>query len=153
MMEEEYERRQLELARHAESEGAWYYDPDSPTIWKQYIIGPVPLWKRIFWGCFPPSHITMQLILQRRSEQGSSLFRVGSGCQRVRRCNIGPWNSRHPQVATVETLPGPRLTAAGVIGQPLQGSGRHRLSHGDVEASRCTILASRSRHISLSGCG
>lgn len=69
MMEEEYERRQLELARHAESEGAWYYDPDSPTIWKQYIIGPVPLWKRIFWGCFPPSHITMQLILQRRSEQ------------------------------------------------------------------------------------
>lgn len=24
-----------------------HYDPDSPVIWKQYIIGPVPLWRRV----------------------------------------------------------------------------------------------------------
>jgi hypothetical protein len=28
----------------AKSEGASYYDPDNPTVWKQYIVGPVPLW-------------------------------------------------------------------------------------------------------------
>jgi len=32
-MDDEYETQR---------EGAWYYDPISPVIWKQYIVGPVP---------------------------------------------------------------------------------------------------------------
>jgi hypothetical protein len=44
MDKEDYERQQEELARHAASEGAWYYDPDSPALWKRFILGPIPLW-------------------------------------------------------------------------------------------------------------
>ena len=66
MDKEEYERRQEELARHAESEGAWYYDPDSPTLWKRFILGPVPLWRRFWWSIFPPSFQTL-MQMQRRS--------------------------------------------------------------------------------------
>jgi len=69
MDKDEYERQQEELARHAESEGAWYYDPESPVIWKQYIIGPVSLWRRALWWFFPPSHAKMHRLMQRRSDQ------------------------------------------------------------------------------------
>jgi hypothetical protein len=68
MDKEEYQRRQEEIARHAESEGAWYYDPDSPIIWKRYIVGPVPLWRRLVWRLFPPSHAKMRRLMQRRSD-------------------------------------------------------------------------------------
>jgi len=69
MDKEEYERRQTEVARFAESEGATYYDPDSPVVWKQYIIGPVSLWRRLFWSIFPPSHAKMRRIQRRRNDQ------------------------------------------------------------------------------------
>lgn len=69
MDEEEYERRQEELARHAASEGAWYYDPDSPTLWKRFILGPVPLWRRLLWSIFPPSFQTLMHIQRRRSDK------------------------------------------------------------------------------------
>jgi hypothetical protein len=69
MDKDEYERRQEEIARFAESEGAWYYDPESPVIWKQYVIGPVPLWRRVLWWFYPPSHAKMRRIMQRRSDQ------------------------------------------------------------------------------------
>jgi hypothetical protein len=54
MDKDEYERQEEELARFAESEGAWYYDPESPVIWKRYILGPMPLWWRVLWWFFPP---------------------------------------------------------------------------------------------------
>ena len=54
MDKDEYERRQEEIARFAESEGAWYYDPESLVIWRQYVIEPVPLWWRVLWWFFPP---------------------------------------------------------------------------------------------------
>jgi hypothetical protein len=41
MDKEEYVRRQRGIAKHAASEGTDYYDPDSPVIWKRYIVGPV----------------------------------------------------------------------------------------------------------------
>ena len=66
---EEYDRKRKELEEFAKSEGAWYYDPESPVVWKQYIIGPVPLWRRILWWFFPPSHTKMHRIMQRRSDQ------------------------------------------------------------------------------------
>jgi hypothetical protein len=69
MDEEEYERQQREIAQHAACEGATYYDPDSPVIWKRYIIGPVPRWRRLLWWFFPPSHRKMREIMQRRSEK------------------------------------------------------------------------------------
>jgi hypothetical protein len=55
-----------ELQEFAKSVGAWYYDPGSPVVWKRYIIGPVPLWRRILWWFFPPSDIKMQRITERR---------------------------------------------------------------------------------------
>ena len=62
----EYEaRRRKEIAELAESEGAWYYDPESPVIWKQYVIGPVSLWRRVVWWFFPPSHAKMIRIVRR----------------------------------------------------------------------------------------
>jgi hypothetical protein len=67
--DDEYKRRREEIARHAESEGAWYYDPESPVNWKRYIIGPVPIWRRILWWFFPPSHGKMRRIMQRRSDK------------------------------------------------------------------------------------
>ena len=82
---------------------------------------------------------------------GSSLFRVGSGCQSARCSRNGPWNSRRPQLVTDGISPRPKPPAAGSVGQPFQGSGHHRLSRTNVEASRCTILASRSCPISLPG--
>jgi hypothetical protein len=60
MDKDEYLRRQEEIARFAESEGVAHYDPDSPVVWKQYIIGPVPLWRRLLWSIFPPSHTKMR---------------------------------------------------------------------------------------------
>jgi len=69
MDKEEHERRQEEIAHFAKSEGATYYDPDSPVVWKQYIIGPVSLWRRLLWSIFPPSHAKMRRIQQRRSDQ------------------------------------------------------------------------------------
>ena len=69
MDREEYEQRQREIAEHAKAEGAWYYDPDSPVIWKRYIIGPVPLWRRTLWWFFPPSHYKMRKIMQRRTDK------------------------------------------------------------------------------------
>lgn len=68
MDKEEYQRRQEEIAEHAASEGAWYYDPESPVIWKRYIVGPVPFWRRLLWRLFPPSHAKMRRIMQRRSD-------------------------------------------------------------------------------------
>ena len=41
MDKEEYEKRQSEIAEHAASEGAHYYDPDGPVIWERYIVGSV----------------------------------------------------------------------------------------------------------------
>jgi hypothetical protein len=69
MDREDYERQQEELARHAASEGAWYYDPDSPTLWKRFILGPVPLWRRVFWSIFPPSFLTLMQFQQRRRDR------------------------------------------------------------------------------------
>lgn len=69
MDREEYEERQEELRRHAKAEGAWYYDPESPVIWKRYIIGPVPLWRRALWWFFPPSHTKMLRMMRRRGDQ------------------------------------------------------------------------------------
>jgi hypothetical protein len=69
MDKEEYERQQREIADHAKSEGAWYYDPESPVIWKRYIIGPVPLWRRTLWWFFPPSHHKMRKIMRRRNDE------------------------------------------------------------------------------------
>ncbi len=66
---EEYERRQDELARHAESEGAWYYDPNSPTLWKRFILGKVPLWRRLLWSIFPPSFTTLMEMQRRRGDK------------------------------------------------------------------------------------
>jgi hypothetical protein len=69
MDKEEYKKRQEEIAQFAEREGASYYDPDSPVIWKQYIIGPVPKWRRLLWWFFPPSHTKMREIQRRRSDK------------------------------------------------------------------------------------
>jgi hypothetical protein len=69
MDKDEYESRQEEIARFAESEGASYYDPESRVIWKQYTIGPVPRWRRALWWFFPPSHAKMRRIMQWRSDQ------------------------------------------------------------------------------------
>src|SRR6266849_3566143 len=69
MDKEEYARQQQEIADLAKSEGAWYYDPDSPVIWKRSVIGPVPPWRRVAWSLFPPSHAKMRRLMQRRSEQ------------------------------------------------------------------------------------
>ena len=66
---EEYDRRQRELAEFAASEGADYYAADSPVVWKRYIIGPVPRWRRILWWFLPPSHAKMRRIMQRRSDK------------------------------------------------------------------------------------
>lgn len=68
MDKREYERRRQELADFAESEGATYYDPESPITWKRYIIGPVPHWRRFIWWFFPPSDTKMRRIMQRRSD-------------------------------------------------------------------------------------
>jgi hypothetical protein len=68
MDREEYEHRQREIAAHAASEGADYFDPHSPIIWKRYIIGPVPRWRRFLWWFFPPSHAKIRRIMQRRSD-------------------------------------------------------------------------------------
>jgi hypothetical protein len=69
MDREEYERQQREIAEHAASEGADYFDHESPAIWKRYIIGPVPRWRRVLWCFFPPSHAKMRRIMQRRSDK------------------------------------------------------------------------------------
>jgi hypothetical protein len=69
MDREERERRLEEIARFAQSEGAWYYDPDSPVIWKRFIIGPVPIWRRMLWAIFPPSYTKVLRIQQRRSDR------------------------------------------------------------------------------------
>jgi hypothetical protein len=69
MDKEEYERRQEELARHAASEGASYYDPDSPMLWKRFILGPVPLWRRLWWSIFPPTIQTLMQMQQRRGDK------------------------------------------------------------------------------------
>jgi hypothetical protein len=66
----EYEaRRRKEIAQLAESEGACYYDPESPVIWKQYVIGPVPFWRRVLWWFVPPSHAKMIQIVRRLNHQ------------------------------------------------------------------------------------
>ena len=57
------ERRRKEIAERAP-----YYDTESPVIWKQYVIGPVPLWRRVLWWFFPPSHAKMRRIVQRRND-------------------------------------------------------------------------------------
>ena len=69
MEEEYYERQQKENAEFAASEGADYYDPDSPVIWKRYIVGPVPRWRRMLWSLFPPSHAKMRQIMRQRREK------------------------------------------------------------------------------------
>lgn len=70
MMDEEYyERQQRENAEFAASEGADYYDPDSPVIWKRYIVGPVSRWRRVLWSLFPPSHAKMRRIMRQRREK------------------------------------------------------------------------------------
>jgi hypothetical protein len=68
MDKEEYEHRQREIAEHVASEGADYFDPHSPIIWKRYIIGPVPRWRRLPSWFFPPSHAKMRRIMQRRGD-------------------------------------------------------------------------------------
>jgi hypothetical protein len=73
---EEYERQQCESAEHAASEGAMYYDPESTVIWKQYLIGPVPRWRRLLWWFFPPSHRKMREIMRRRS---NTMWRDATG--------------------------------------------------------------------------
>jgi hypothetical protein len=64
----EYERRQREIADFAKS-GATRYDPDSPAIWKRYVIGPVPTWRLLLWWFFPPSHRKMRKIMRRQSDK------------------------------------------------------------------------------------
>jgi hypothetical protein len=81
MGREEYEQRQKKLAEHAASEGATYYDPDSPVIWKRYIIGPVGRWRRTLWWFFPPSHAKMRRIMKQRSDklwQDATAYLTGS---------------------------------------------------------------------------
>lgn len=68
MDKEKYERGNEEIAPFAESEVA-YHDPDSPVIWKQYYIGPVPLWRRLLWWFFPPSRAKMRRIQRRYSDR------------------------------------------------------------------------------------
>jgi len=63
---EEYERKRRELEEFAKREGAWYYDPESPVVWKRYIIGPVPLWRRLLWWCLPPSDFKMHRIFLKK---------------------------------------------------------------------------------------
>ena len=67
--EDSYARRQEELRRHAHNEGAWYYDPESPTIWKRFILGPVPLWKRIWWHFYPPTFFQAMEMSRKRGEK------------------------------------------------------------------------------------
>jgi hypothetical protein len=69
MDREAYERRQRQIAEHAANEGANYFDPDSPTIWKRYIIGPVTRWRRVLWWFFPASHAKMRRIMRPQSDQ------------------------------------------------------------------------------------
>jgi hypothetical protein len=57
------------LSFFAKGEGASYYDPNSLVIWKQYIIGPVPKWRRVLWSFLPPSHSKMREIQRRRSDK------------------------------------------------------------------------------------
>jgi len=72
----EYTKRRKELERHAKGEGAWYYDPDSPTVWKRFILGPVPLWRRIWWRFFPPTfHELMHMQLHRRDSEWEEIAR------------------------------------------------------------------------------
>lgn len=65
MDQDEYLRRQEEIARFAESEGVTHYDPDSPVVMKQYIIGPAPPRRRLLWSIFPLSHAKMSWSQQR----------------------------------------------------------------------------------------
>jgi hypothetical protein len=69
MDKEEYQRRRREMAEFAVSEGATYYDPDSPVIWKRYIIGPVPRWRLVLWWFFSPSNQKMLRIMRRQSDK------------------------------------------------------------------------------------
>jgi hypothetical protein len=70
--ENEYERKDRELKEYAKSVGAWYYDPESPVVWKRFIMGPVPLWRRVLWWFFPPSTFKMRRIMRRRADQLSA---------------------------------------------------------------------------------
>lgn len=69
MDKEHYERRQREIAESAANEGADYFDPHSPTVWKRYVVGPVPRSRRVLWWFFPPSHAKMRRIMRRQSDQ------------------------------------------------------------------------------------
>ena len=53
-MDEEWHRNKHDLAELAKAEGADYYDPEGPVLWKRFIIGPIPWWRRLFWAVFPP---------------------------------------------------------------------------------------------------
>lgn len=67
MDEYEYDSRWLQLAEFAASEGMTYYDPDSPTVWKRFVLGAVPLWQRVLWILFPPS-LSVLMEMQRKQQ-------------------------------------------------------------------------------------
>src|SRR5271170_7187416 len=77
-MDDECETQREANARLAEKVGAWYYDPNSQVIWKQYIVGLVPRWRRILWWFFPPSHTAMRLMQTRWHEKQTQRL-----CQRA----------------------------------------------------------------------
>jgi hypothetical protein len=129
---EEYERRQSEITEHAANEGADYFDPDSPIIWKRYIIGPVPRWRRLVWWFVPPSHAKMRRIMRRQSDE---MWREATG-------NLT--GSRTPtagdvfRVAILSMLPPVVLSALGPIYYGYTRSPYWRVL---VWASVCTIIA------------
>jgi hypothetical protein len=68
-MDREQWERERDLAEFAKSEGADYYDPESPVLWKRFILGPLPWWRRLLWTVFPPGAGTLFRLSQRYSNR------------------------------------------------------------------------------------
>jgi len=68
MDSEEYERRQEELARHAESEGAWYYDPTAHALEALHPRAGAVLAAAAVVN-FPPSLPTLMEMQRRRGDK------------------------------------------------------------------------------------
>jgi|KBSMisStandDraft_5_1062788.scaffolds.fasta_scaffold2759268_2 hypothetical protein len=68
-MDREQWQRERDLAEFAKSEGADYYDPESPVLWKRFILGPLPWWRRVLWTVFPPGAGTLLRFSQRYNDR------------------------------------------------------------------------------------
>jgi hypothetical protein len=128
---EEYERRQRVIEELAANEGADYFDADSPIIWKRYIIGPVPRWRRLLWWFFPPSHAKMRRIAQRQSDR---MWREATENVTGSRT---PTTSDVSRVAVFSMLPPVMLSALGPIYYGYMGEPYWRVL---VWAGVCAIL-------------